>query len=236
MACFATVATLGAALTLAAAGDDRVTIGTEAPFPPYVVLDDTGALSGFDHQLMQEVCTREKLTCDWQLATFEELIPGVMDGRFDLVLGGMAITPERRDLVDFTEPYMYSSDTEWFVGHTGAPAPESAQIAVQSGTLHESYLRATGLSFRAYATEAKTLQALTAGAADLAFGPFSARPDLDALFDAHGIAPLYDVILGDEGTAIAVCKGNDDLLARLNASIAAMEADGTLAELESRWF
>ena len=236
MACIATVATLGAALTLAAAGDEVVTIGTEAPFPPYVVVEETGELSGFDHQLMQEICTREKLTCDWQLATFGELIPGVMNGRFDVALGGMAVTPERRAQVDFTDPYMYSGDTEWFMGIPGAPAPDAAQIAVQKGTLHESYLRAQGLSYATYPTESATLQALTEGAADLAFGPFSARPDLDPLFDAHGIAPLYDVMLGDEGTAIAVCKGNDDLLALLNAAIAAMEADGTLADLESRWF
>jgi ABC-type amino acid transport substrate-binding protein len=236
MVCFATVAALGATLTLAAAGDEVLTIGTEAPFPPYVVLEASGELSGFDHQLMQEICSRERLTCDWQLATFGELIPGVMNGRFDVALGGMAITPERREQVDFSDPYMYSGDTEWFMGSPGAPPPDQAQIAVQKGTLHESYLRAQGLTYRAFPTESATLQALTQGQADLAFGPFSARPDLDPLFDATGITPLYDVVLGDEGTAIAVCKGNEDLLALLNASIAAMVADGTLAALESRWF
>jgi len=236
MACLATVAALGYALTLAAAGDETLTIGTEAPFPPYLVLADDGALSGFDQQLMQEICTREHWACDWKLVTFEELIPGVMDGRFDVVLGGMAITPERRELVDFSQPYQFSGDIEWFVGPPGAPAPDTAEIAVQAGTLHEAYVRAEGYDFRAYSTEADALQAVFAGQADLAFGPFSARPDLDPLFDANGIEPLYDVILGDEGTAMAVCKGNDALLARLNAALDAMLADGTLAELESRWF
>ncbi len=167
---------------------------------------------------------------------FEELIPGVMDGRFDVVLGGMAITPERRALVDFTIPHQQTDDTEWFVGHPGAPPPDSARIAVQSGTLHEAWLRDEGLDYRAYTTEDQTLAAVESGPADLAFGPYEIRPDLAPRFAAQGLDLLYEVQLGDEGTAMAVCKGNGDLLARLNGAIRGMQADGTMATLESRWF
>ncbi|NGM46460.1 amino acid ABC transporter substrate-binding protein [Rhodobacter sp. SGA-6-6] len=236
MGCFASVSALGATLTLAAAGDGHVTIGTDAPFPPYMIVDENGGLTGFEQQLMAEICSREHLACDWRRVAFEELIPGVMDGRFDVVLGGMAITPERRALVDFTIPYQQTDDTEWFVGPPGAPAPDSAHIAVQSGTLHEAWLRDEGLDYRAYTTEDQTLRAVEGGAADLAFGPFEIRPDLAPRFAAGGLDLLYEVQIGDEGTAMAVCKGNDDLLARLNGAIRAMQADGTIATLESRWF
>ncbi len=236
MACFASVSALGAALVLAAAGDDHLTIGTEAPFPPYVIQTAGGGIEGFDHDVMTEICLREAFVCDWQLVTFDELIPGVMDGRFDVVLGGMAITPDRREKVDFTLPYHHADDTEWFIGPPGAPLPEAARTAVQAGTLHETYLRQSGLEFRAYPTESATLQALISGQADLAFGPFESRDDLAAQFDAAGLQLLYDVQLSDEGTAMAVCKGNEALLTRLNAALSAMAADGTLAEFESRWF
>ncbi len=236
MGCFASVSALGATLTLAAAGDGHLTIGTEAPFPPYMDVAEDGSLTGFEYQLMQEICTREKLACDWEQVNFEELIPGVMEGRFDVVLGGMAITPERRAKVAFTIPYQTSSDTEWFVGLDDAPPPESARIAVQSGTLHESFLRVGDYDFQSFTTESATLQAVISGSADLAFGPYSVRPDLDPMLDAAGIAPLYDVMLTDEGTGMAVCKGNDALLKQLNAAIEAMLADGTIAELESTWF
>lgn len=236
MACLATVSALGAALVLAAAGDDRLTIGTEAPFPPYVMLTETGALTGFEHEVMTEICRRQHLTCEWQLVTFDELVPGVMEGRFDVVLGGMAITPERVGLVDFSTPYHFSDDTEWFMGKPGAPAPEAATVAVQAGTLHESYLRNEGLDFRAYPTESATLDAVSSGQADLAFGPFENREDLQPRLDAAGLQALYHVELQDDGTAMAVCKGNDALLRQLDAALAAMAADGTLATLESRWF
>lgn len=236
MGCLASVSALGAALTLAAAGDDRLIIGTEASFPPYVMAAPDGTLSGFDLDLMTEICARTAMDCDWRLATFEELIPGVMEGRFDVALGGMAITPERLERVDFTEPYHFADDTEWFVGPPGAPAPDTARIAVQAGTLHEAYLRAEGLDYRAYSTEPAAIGALDRGQADLAFGPFEARDDLQPLFDAGGYDLLYDVHLTDAGTAIALCKGNDDLRRQLNDALAAMAADGTLDDLESRWF
>lgn len=236
MGCFATVSALGATLTFAAAGDGRLTIGTESPFPPYMVTEADGTLSGFEFQLMQEVCKRQSFTCDWKLAAFEELVPGVMAGRFDVVLGGMAITPERRKLVDFTEPYQQTDDTEWFIGHPGAPGPESAKIAVQSGTLHEAWLRNEALDFRSFTTEADALAAVNDGRTDLAFGPFEMRPDLTPFFTENGLEPLYQVPIGDEGTAMAVCKGNAELLTKLNAALTEMEADGTLALLESRWF
>jgi polar amino acid transport system substrate-binding protein len=236
MGCFATVSALGAALTLAAAGDDLVTIGTEAPFPPYLQFTAEGELDGFEHQLMAEVCLRAELTCDWQLVTFGELIPGVMEGRFDVVLGGMAITPERRELVDFTAPYLLDGYTSWFYGSQGAPLPQEAVTAVQSGTMHESYLRANDLNHTAFRTEPEALQALISGQVDLAFGPFENRPDLADQLDGAGLEPLYDAYLPDDGTAMAVCKGNEALLGQLNAALAEMSADGTLELLESRWF
>jgi ABC-type amino acid transport substrate-binding protein len=236
MGCFATVSALGAVLTLAAGGDDLVTIGTEAPFPPYILFDGDGGLDGFEHDLMAEICLRARLTCDWQLVTFGELIPGVMEGRFDVVLGGMAVTPERREMVDFTTPYLLDGSTAWFFGPKGAPLPEMAMTAVQAGTMHESYLRANGLQHQAFTTEPAALNALITGQADLAFGPFENRPDLAAQLDAAGVQQLYDAYLPDDGTAMAVCKGNATLLGQLNAALADMTADGTIERLESRWF
>lgn len=236
MACFASVSALGTALVLAAAGDEVVTIGTEVPFPPYVMQTADGGLEGFEYDVMQDICRREDWTCDWQLASFEELIPGLLDGRFDVVLGGMAITEERRRRVDFTLSYHDADDQEWFVGLTGAPPPAQARISVQAGTVHESYLRGAGLDYQAFPSETGALRAVIDGAADLALGPFENRDDLAPVLADAGLEPLYDVHISDDGTAMAVCKGNTELLDRLNAALAAMGDDGTLGFLETRWF
>lgn len=236
MSCAATISALTATLWLASTGDDRtLVIGTEDTFPPYILRDEAGGLSGFDYEVMSEICTRGAWDCQWEIAPFGELIPGVTEGRFDVVLGGMAITPERRAVVDMSIPYTFGGAFEWFVGFPDAPPPDTARIAVESGTMHETWLRNQRLDFQSYSSEPLVLMAVAEGRADLALGPFSNRSDLDALIAGQGLDYIYSEEIPDEGTGIAVCKGNA-LKSEIDRTIQAMEADGTLDQMHNRWF
>jgi polar amino acid transport system substrate-binding protein len=232
--CSATISALATGLILANA--EPVVIATDAPFPAYTYLDDQGTITGYERDVMDQICTRAALTCSWVDTTFENLIPGVMAGEFDVVLGGMAVTDERRGMVDFTTPYHTTDDTEWYIGRPGAPPPDVALTAVQSGTVQHDLLRKTGRRHLALTTEAEVLAALAAGTVDLAFGPFESRPDMEPLIAAQGYEYLYSDLLPDDGIAMAVCKGNANLLDSLNAALEAMHADGTLDAIETRWF
>jgi ABC-type amino acid transport substrate-binding protein len=234
MVCAGTIAGLATGLILAAT--EPVVVGTDAPFPSYTFVDAAGVITGFERDMMDQVCTRSGLQCTWELANFDELIPGVMSGRFDVVLGGIAVTDDRRNLVDFTEVYHATDPEEWYIGRPGADAPSRAVIAVQSGTVHEAHLRAKGYRMVRFATEPEVLAALRDGTVDLAFGPFQTRQDVSAFMADNGLNFLYADMLPDDGVGMAVCKGNDVLLGRLNTAIAAMRRDGTLAMLENRWF
>ena len=234
MGCVGTIVSVVTGLVLASS--EPVVIGTEAPFPAYLYLADDGTLSGHDIDMMQEICARAALTCTWELANFDELIPGVMDGRFDIIIGGIAVTPERRGLVDFTQTYHSSDPEEWYIGRTGAPEPASAMVAVQSGTVYESHLRDHGYRYTPYPTEPQVLAAIAEGRVDLALGPFSSREDVQDFAAANGLEYLYTEMIPDDGVAMAVCRGNTDLLDSLNAALDAMRADGTLEILEDRWF
>lgn len=234
MPCAGAIAGLIAGLVLASS--EPVVIGTEAPFPAYSYLAEDGTLTGYDRDLMDEICARASLRCSWELANFDELIPGVMDGRFDVIIGGIAVTEDRRRLVDFTQAFNTSDPEEWYLGHPGAPEPSAALIAVQSGTVHEAHLGKLGYHYTAYPTEPQVLQALAAGAVDLAFGPFSTRDDIAVFAAANGLEFLYFETIPDDGIAMAVCKGNTQLLDSLNAALDAMRADGTLDLIDSRWF
>lgn len=233
MPCLGTIAALGATLTLAAADDGRLVIGTGPDFPPFVLTDGAGQKTGFDVEMMQELCRRIARPCDWEATDFDQIIPGVVSGRFDLGVGGIAITPERRRVVDFTRAYTGGGGTDWYVGRPGAPAPEQGVTAVISGTIQEAWVRDRGFAFRAFASEQAALGAVAAGEADLALGPYGDRPDLAALIEGQGLGFLYSAELPDEGVGIAVC--DTALRDRLDAGLAAMEIDGTLATLESRW-
>ncbi len=234
MGCVGAIVSVVTGLVLASS--EPVVIGTEAPFPAYLYLADDGTLSGHDIDMMQEICARAALTCIWELANFDELIPGVMDGRFDIIIGGIAVTPERRGLVDFTQTYHSSNPEEWYIGKPGAPEPASAMVAVQSGTVHEAHVRDLGYRYIPYPTEPQVLAAIAEGRVDLALGPFETRQDVQDFADANGLEYLYSEMIPDDGVAMAVCRGNTDLLDALNAALDAMRADGTLDILEDRWF
>ncbi|MFN3575648.1 MAG: transporter substrate-binding domain-containing protein [Tabrizicola sp.] len=234
MACAGTLALVLTGLMLA--GSQSVVIGTDAPFPAYTYLDEAGRITGFERDVMDEVCARATLSCSWELANFDQLIPGVMTGRFDVVLGGMAVTDDRRALVDFTTPYHGTDPEEWYIGPPGAPSPAMAEIGVQSGTVHEAHLRRMGYSYTAFPTEPQVLEAVASGKVGLALGPFQSRADIHAFVTAEGLEFLYSELIPDDGVAMAVCKGNAELLGRLDAALDAMRRDGTLASLENRWF
>jgi ABC-type amino acid transport substrate-binding protein len=232
--CVGTVAGLVAGLVLAAS--EPVVVATDAPFPAYTFVDDAGTITGFERDLMDEVCRRALLTCTWELVNFDQLIPGVMSGSYDVVLGGIAVTPERRAMVDFTQVYRTTDPEEWYIGRPGAPEPAAALTAVQSGTMQEAHLRSMGYRHLVFPTEPEVLAALAAGKVDLALGPFETRADLRDFNAANGFDYLYSERIPDDGVAMAVCKGNSRLLASLNTALDGIRGDGTLASLEDHWF
>jgi polar amino acid transport system substrate-binding protein len=228
MACAGVIAATGLALTLAAG--EPVVFATEAPFAPYTLIGDTGEIEGFEREVADEVCARAHLICEWQNVQFDRLMPGVMSGEFDVILGGFAVTADRMRLVDFTLAYNESTGIDVLYGHDGAPDPASARIAVQAGTIQETHARGLGWDVQPFGTPTAALQAVADGRADLAFGPFET--------EVEGFADLgnqYTEEVPDMGTAMAVCRGNAPLLSLLNAALQAMIADGTIDELTARW-
>jgi polar amino acid transport system substrate-binding protein len=234
MSCAGAIAGLMTGLILASS--EPVVIGTEAPFPAYTYIDEAGVISGFERDIMDEICQRQALRCTWELANFDQLIPGVMSGRFDIVLGGMAVTDDRRRLVDFTQSYSNSDSEEWYIGRSGTAPPAQALVGVQSGTVHEDHARRMGYHFKAFPTEPQVLTALVDGSVDLALGPYNTRLDIEEFVQTNGFQFLYSESIPDDGVAMAVCQGNTDLLDSLNSALDAMRSDGTLEILETRWF
>lgn len=228
MVCGGAIAAIGLGLTLATS--EPVVFATEAPFAPYTMIDEAGQIYGFERDIADEVCRRALLRCEWQTAQFDQLLPGVMTGLYDVALGGIAVTAERQKLVDFTMAYNESTDTDLLYGAADAPPPKTARIAVQAGTIQESHARRQGWDVTSFGSPDDVIGALLAGRVDLAFGPFETE-----LASVPEIAWRYEEQVPDLGTAMAVCRGNDALLTQLNTALDAMFNDGTIDEITARW-
>lgn len=231
-----------AALLLAASGlaasglaAETVRIGAETTFAPFVMLDDTGELTGFDRALGDEMCARAALTCEWVITEFDALIPGVASGQFDLAMSGLGVSDARLEIVDFSTIYLPSSAPSAYVGTTASPAPETARIGVHAGTIHETHLADRNLSYVSFDSATSALMALASGQVDLVFGSSSYFEQiLPTDYPALRIV-LFEAV-STQGTAVAIGKGRDELRAKLDLAIAEMISDGSVANLARTWF
>ena len=80
-----------------------VRLGTEGAYPPYNFINDAGEVDGFERELGDELCARAELTCEWVTNEWDSIIPNLVSGNYDVIIAGMSITDERKEVIDFSE-------------------------------------------------------------------------------------------------------------------------------------
>lgn len=215
---------------------ETLRIGTEADYAPFIFKDEAGALTGYDKALGDAICARTGAACVWLETGFDQLMPGLVAGQFDVVIAGIGANPDRLVFANFTDPYRYNgSNIASFAGLAEGISVEDALIGVQSGTSHEAHLSATFRAIRSYPSNEAALQGLMQREVDLVFGSSSyLQHAFESDFPQLRIVAVEPIITS--GAAIAVTKSNPALLDRLNAVLIELRADGTLDTFEARWF
>lgn len=109
----ATAGILAAALAGAAQAKDysKIVIATEGAYPPYNMHAPNGELIGFEIDLGNDLCRRMNIQCTWVAQDWDSMIPALNAGKFDAVMDGMSITPQRLKALDFSKPYTQSPTT-----------------------------------------------------------------------------------------------------------------------------
>lgn len=237
-----------ALLRTGAAEDETLRIGVQNERPPFSFSDADGELRGFDVDIARALCAALEIHCDLVPLDFTSLIPGLRNGRIDAAVASISITEARRQLVDFTQKYYQA--TNRFVGRTDTLSDASPDalagkiIGVKRGTTHDRYLSdvyADAASIRRYSHSDEIYIDLALGRLDLAFGDVIShtesflKTDLGEQFGFVG-PPLSDPQWFGHGEGIAVRKGDDTLLTRLNRALREILADGTYANIRSRYF
>lgn len=99
----AAAATLAFALDASAA--DKLRIGTEGAYPPFNGIDASGQAVGFDLDIGKALCAKMKTECEVVTSDWDGIIPALNAKKFDFIVASMSITDERKQAVDFTDPY-----------------------------------------------------------------------------------------------------------------------------------
>ncbi|WP_207005598.1 transporter substrate-binding domain-containing protein [Trinickia mobilis] len=176
-----------------------VKVALEGSYAPWNLTLPSGKLSGFEPELLDNLCKRVNLQCDTVAQDFDGLISGLQAGKFDVVMDALAITPDRQKVIAFSKPYaatpaaFATADGHGLANTTGKTAflkltgdPKSdgpviaplrdqlrgKSIGIQSGTVYTKFITDNFkdvTTVRLYKTSAERDLDLLNGRIDMAF-------------------------------------------------------------------
>ena len=225
----------------------KVKIGTEGAYPPFNSIDAEGKLVGFDVDIAKALCEAANFECEFVVQDWDGIIPGLIAKKYDAIVASMSITPQRMEVVDFTDKY-YQTPAK-FAAAKGSDfdiSPEGLAgkaVGVQRATVSENFLRAEfpEAEVRAYATQDEANADLVSGRLDLVMADAVVLSEgfleTEAGQDFEFVGPGFsDPKYFGEGIGIAVRKGEDDLREAFNEAIAQIRADGTYQAINEKYF
>ncbi|WP_345826983.1 arginine ABC transporter substrate-binding protein [Pantoea sp. BRR-3P] len=236
------LAALLAGLSLSASAAQTLRFATEASYPPFEFVDTDNKIQGFDVDLANALCKEMDATCTFTNQAFDSLIPSLKFRRFDAVMAGMDITPDREKQVLFSKPYYDNSAI--FIAQKGKVADVAAlkgkRVGVQNGTTHQKYLsdKHSDITVVPYDSYQNAVLDLKNGRIDAVFGDTAVVNEW--LKQNTNLAPLGEKVTDKEyfgtGLGIAVRQGNTELQGKFNAALEKIKADGTYKTIYSKWF
>ena len=228
--------TVAALLMAPCAHAEDLRIGADMDFPPYIMTEADGRLTGFDKDLMDLICDAGGFDCQWVPLPFNDTFAAVARGDVDIAIGGIGVTAARREIIAYTCIYdIEDGGNGTFFGLTTRGSPQTARISVNAATVHATALEEAGLTAVPYPSNEAALQAMLDGETDLYFGTVSyverALGEASGKLFRHGVLDVETA-----GAAIVVAQTNPELQARLNTLLARLSADGSIGRLQDQWF
>lgn len=234
------VAALIATATAADLGGRVVTVGSDTTYPPFEFVAEDGTITGFDVELVEAVCERINCVAEFQTTAWDGIFAALAAGEFDMVASGVSITPERAQVVEFSDPYhVVAQAIAVRVEDAGVSFDElvaqDATVGAQTGTTNAYFAEdAFGRDhLNLYDTFAQAVQALLNG--DVR-GVVIDEVPADAFAAEYAGQIVVEIRgLGEDPLGMVFQIGSD-LVDAFNEGLAEIAADGTLDALKAKWF
>lgn len=217
--------------------DGKIIVATEGQFAPFNYFQGA-KLSGFEIDVAEAMAAKMGLKLEWKALSFDGLLAGLRQDRWDMVIASHGITEERAKAVTFADPHYCSGG----VIISKDPAIKSAAdlngkvVSVQTGTTYlENVKKVAGVKeVKNFPGDNDARSALATGRVDVwVTDRFVAKGALEA---NPGLGLKMGDFLFVERIAAAVGKGNQSLVVEVNKALAAIMADGSYAALSKKWF
>jgi polar amino acid transport system substrate-binding protein len=213
-------------------------------FQPWAMKDKNGQLIGFEIDVATRLAEDMGVKAEFVPTAWSGIIPALLTGKFDVIIGGMGITAQRALQVNFSQPYDFSGMS--IVAHRERAAGFSSledfnrpdvEIAVKLGTT--AAVAAKKLlpqaQLRLFDGEPQAYQELRNGRVHAVIG-MAPRPAYEAIDYSETLFMPVEEIFTREPVGFAVRKGDPDTLAYFNSWITIVGHEGWLKERRDYWF
>ena len=223
-----------------AAQGGTLTFGTNAEFPPFEFVTSNGVIDqydGIDMAIAKQIAEENGMTAKIENMEFDSLVMALANGQLDAVIAGMTITDERLESVDFSTPY-YTATQVMIVKEdsdiTSAADMADKKICVIQGYTGETCVQEMGYPYEAFKKGTEAVLELVRGRCDVVV--IDSATAQKYVGDNKGLKIVEDsAAFESEEYAIAVQKGNTELLNMINKAIETKLADGTISELSAQY-
>ena len=238
--------------TVKARGTMRVS--TDPNYKPQSFLNEKGELDGFDIDVSKEVAKRLGVKVEFVTPDWDAITAGNWGGRWDISIGSMTITPDRKKALFFSTPYYYTP-AQFAVpkDSTLASVDDLAgkTVCAGSSTTYEDYLnekltlegetiikQVKGAKAQTLPTDQECVQAFQAGRKE-AQALLTAQPVVEDAIKAGAPIKKLGAPVYYEDLAAAMDKNvanSDSFVAAVTKAIEDMHKDGTLTKFSTKWY
>lgn len=215
-----------------------MTAGTSGAYPPFEYMED-GKLVGFDVDMANEIGKRMGVKVEFQTIDFKGIVAALQSGRVDTLITALTKTPERAERIAFSVPYYNAGIGAIVATGSTIQKPEDLagkKVGVQLGSSGERFVRDTlgdkiG-ELKTYDSIVFAINDLKNGRVDAVVNPLPVLGFNIRNQDGFRRTDVWDSRVVGINTRL----DDADLLAEINKTIEAMQADGTMDRLATKWF
>lgn len=214
----------------------KLTMATNAAFPPYEMTTDAGEFEGIDIETAQAIADKLGLELQIDDMDFDAALLSVQQGKADIVMAGVTVTDERKAVMDFSDSYATGIQSIIVPEGSDIASPDDLAgktIGTQRGTTGYIYCSDDfgDESVVAYDDGLTAVQALNNGQVDAVV--IDNAPAKEFVAANPGLV-ILDTSYAEEDYAIGMAKGSS-LEDAVNAALEELKADGTLQSIVDKY-
>ncbi len=210
-------------------------------YPPFSFYDKSGNLAGFDVDVSREIAKRLDRPVNIITTEWDGILAGLLADKYDAIIGSMAVTPERKKAVNFSNPY-YQSGAQLFI-HRDNPSKvysikecNGKKVAAVLGETYQRFLEDNfpGIEVVTLKSSVEIFELLenkriTGFVTDKLVGAWQIKSA------GRPFVPVGPMLYAED-IAIPVKKQDTKLLAQINEALAEMHQDGTMERIHDKYF